>query len=213
MTDRELMQQALDALKHLCLYSMAIEGYDREKVQPPINALKKRLAQPEPKNKALTHEELKAHNQKILDEFYKENAALYEPEPPEWCKNIRQCSVRCDNCPEPMADTEELGEIVPADEEQLKRIAKLVEPEPVAWRFWGYPTLAGEEKGWVYSDEWNPYYPKMGAQPLYTAPPQRKWQSLTDSERNKIFDCYGYGPIDVVAMCRAIEAKLKEKNG
>nr|AMP48329.1 hypothetical protein [uncultured bacterium] len=48
MTDRELMQQALDALKHLCLYTMAIEGYDREKVQPPINALKKRLAQPEP---------------------------------------------------------------------------------------------------------------------------------------------------------------------
>lgn len=41
---------------------------------------------------------------------------------------------------------------------------------------------------------------------------QREWQGLTDSERNKIFDCYGYGPIDVVAMCRAIEAKLKGKN-
>ena len=35
----------------------------------------------EPKNKPLTHEENKAHNQKILDEFYKENAALYAPEP------------------------------------------------------------------------------------------------------------------------------------
>jgi hypothetical protein len=40
-------------------------------------------AMTEPKNKALTHEENKAHNQKILDEFYKENAALYEPEPQE----------------------------------------------------------------------------------------------------------------------------------
>jgi len=37
----------------------------------------------EPKNKALTHEENKAHNQKILDEFYKENAALYAPQR-EW---------------------------------------------------------------------------------------------------------------------------------
>jgi len=47
----------------------------------------------------------------------------------------------------------------------------------------------------------------------YISPtPQREWQGLTDSERNKIFDCYGYGPIDVVAMCRAIEAKLREKN-
>lgn len=31
--------------------------------------------------------------------------------------------------PEP----EELGEVIPADEEQLKRIAKLIEPEPLAW--------------------------------------------------------------------------------
>jgi hypothetical protein len=41
---------------------------------------------------------------------------------------------------------------------------------------------------------------------------EREWVGLTDSERGKIFDVYGYGPIDVVAMCRAIEAKLKEKN-
>ncbi len=45
------------------------------------NVTPARLAQPEPKNKALTHEENKAHNQKILDEFYKENAALYEAGP------------------------------------------------------------------------------------------------------------------------------------
>ena len=47
MTDRELMQQALDALKHLCLHSAAIKGYDGEQVQTAINALRARLAQPE----------------------------------------------------------------------------------------------------------------------------------------------------------------------
>jgi len=46
MTDRELLQQALDALKHLCLHSAAIKGYDGEQVQTAINALRARLAQP-----------------------------------------------------------------------------------------------------------------------------------------------------------------------
>lgn len=48
MTDRELLQQALDALKHLCLHSAATRGYDGEQVQTAIDALKARLAQPEP---------------------------------------------------------------------------------------------------------------------------------------------------------------------
>ena len=48
MSDRELLQQALDALKHLCLHSAAIKGYDGEQVQTAIDALKARLAQPEP---------------------------------------------------------------------------------------------------------------------------------------------------------------------
>jgi hypothetical protein len=47
-TDRELLQQALDALKHLCLHSAAIKGYDGEQVQTAIVALRARLAQPEP---------------------------------------------------------------------------------------------------------------------------------------------------------------------
>ena len=48
MTDRELLQQALDALKHLCLHSAAIKGYDGEQVQTAIDALRARLAQPKP---------------------------------------------------------------------------------------------------------------------------------------------------------------------
>jgi hypothetical protein len=48
MTDLELLQQALDALKHLCLHSASIRGYDGEQVQTVIDALKARLAKPEP---------------------------------------------------------------------------------------------------------------------------------------------------------------------
>ena len=48
MTDRELMKEALEALKHLCLHSAAIKGYDGEQVQTAIDALRARLAQPEP---------------------------------------------------------------------------------------------------------------------------------------------------------------------
>ena len=48
MTDRELLQQTLDTLRHLCLHTRAIKGYDGEQVQTAIDALKARLAQPEP---------------------------------------------------------------------------------------------------------------------------------------------------------------------
>ena len=48
MSDRELLQQALDALKHLCLHSAAIKGYDGEQVQTAIDALRARLSQPKP---------------------------------------------------------------------------------------------------------------------------------------------------------------------
>jgi hypothetical protein len=47
-------------------------------------------------------------------------------------------------------------------------------------------------------------------QPFYTAPPRKPWVGLTDDEIDQIASevCFGY--IDVA---RAVEAKLKEKNG
>jgi hypothetical protein len=62
--------------------------------------------------------------------------------------------------------------------------------------------------------------------PLYTAPPQReqrayiarKWQGLTDKEREGIAVIAGYDPLRMtvyeyrVAIQIATEAKLKEKN-
>jgi hypothetical protein len=42
------MQMALSALKHLCLHTSAIKGYDGEQVQTACDALRACLAQPEP---------------------------------------------------------------------------------------------------------------------------------------------------------------------
>jgi len=58
MTDRELIQQAFDTIKHLCLHSRAIAGYDGETVQSGVNAIKKRLARTDREWQGLTDEEI-----------------------------------------------------------------------------------------------------------------------------------------------------------
>jgi hypothetical protein len=101
-------------------------------------------------------------------------------------------------------ESEQLGEIMPADEEQLKRIAKLVgsEPEPVAWLYRGdgmVQVLIKRNDHFFSLDEGENF---IKGDPLYTAPPQREWQGLTDEEANEL--CF--------ASVEEIEAKLKEKN-
>jgi len=91
-------------------------------------------------------------------------------------------------------EQEKLGEIVPADEEQLERIAKLVKPEPQG----GYRWREGDVP------------PSM----TYTAPPQREWQGLTDEEIKDTLEAAGMDTwFSYRHAARAIEAKLKEKNG
>lgn len=74
---REEAQQVLDAL----LLHAAMDELEEE----AIELLRARLAQPEPlpaKSKgALSHEENKQHNKKILYKFYEENAHLYTTPP------------------------------------------------------------------------------------------------------------------------------------
>jgi len=80
--------------------------------------------------------------------------------------------------------------------ELLRARLSAPEPEPVAWMH----SLTGG--GWQVVPE--KLYPTD--QPLYTAPPQREWQGLTDEE---LLACYSNrGNV----FYRAIEAKLKEKN-
>jgi hypothetical protein len=83
------------------------------------------------------------------------------------------------------------------------------EPEPVAW---GVPNTRPTEKArfmmLLHSLD-GCQYPEQLV-PLYTAPPQREWQGLTDDEVKDIVWNLPYEPSQ--EHIRAIEAKLKEKN-
>jgi hypothetical protein len=49
-----------------------------------------------------------------------------------------------------------------------------------------------------------------GGKPNYTAPPKREWVGLTEDEFEEVLAKYNEAL--PVVVCRAIEAKLKEKN-
>jgi hypothetical protein len=95
------------------------------------------------------------------------------------------------------------------------------EPDPVAWV---------DKAGAVIPHSHKLFKPDIFTDyttPLYTAPPQRqqrtytlrKWQGLTDKEREEIAVIAGYDPLRMtvyeyrVAIQIATEAKLKAKNG
>ena len=82
------------------------------------------------------------------------------------------------------------------------------EPEPVAWV--AYEN--GEKHGIDFDEDEIAELP-VGTM-LYTAPPQREWQGLTDEEILEEYrQSYGDdGNLTDVYFAHAIEAKLKEKN-
>jgi len=75
------------------------------------------------------------------------------------------------------------------------------EQEPVAWM---HTTATGD----IYFRK-KPHDKVFSPQPVYTAPPQREWQGLTDEEIREIWGSYFSRGVE---FARAIEAKLKEKN-
>jgi hypothetical protein len=79
------------------------------------------------------------------------------------------------------------------------------EPEPVAWYYAG----SDVEYASIALDADLDEKQKANCTPLYTAPPQREWQGLTDDEIKEILDC---GRPNLVNIKKA-EQKLKEKNG
>jgi len=165
MTDRELMQQALNALKHLCLHSAAIKGYDGEQVQTAIDALRSRLAQPEPAE----------------------------------CDG-GQCGIGgyCKECPKPLVKLKEMLEV------------------------------QGRNGTWNYDPYFHGMYNGMevmlavleGREPVFRGAPEKwlskkEWVGLTDKEI-KILTTQGrtdFSRPPYEEFYRAIEAKLKEKNG
>jgi hypothetical protein len=93
--------------------------------------------------------------------------------------------------------------------------ARLAQPEqePVAW---GVPNTRPTEKAQFMMLLHSPdgcQYPEQLV-PLYTAPPQREWQGLTDDEIKEIVGPWGSLPIDGYTrkLFDQIEAKLKDKN-
>ena len=101
-------------------------------------------------------------------------------------------------------DWDAMAVMVEEQQRMAKRIeeleARLAQPEqePVAWRF-------HDRNMWCYVDHLTDL-PQDKFKPLYTAPPQREWVGLRDKE---IEDCL---EMSIQGTCRAIEAKLKDKN-
>lgn len=89
--------------------------------------------------------------------------------------------------------------------ETLRARLSQPESEPVAWTVGGLIT--------DFSRDFSAYKTKTYTRPLYTAPPQREWQGLTDDEyelmAEKRVTNYFFNTLD---YAHAIEAKLKEKN-
>ncbi len=84
-----------------------------------------------------------------------------------------------------------------AQPEPVSVTDKLPKPEPVAWTVGGLIT--------DFSRDFSAYKTKAYTRPLYTAPPQREWQGLTDAEVEEV-EC-----ADVLSV-RAIEQLLRSKN-
>ena len=95
--------------------------------------------------------------------------------------------------------------------------AKLIEPEPEPV---AYIDVETRNLSWAKLTRWEtPTIVKMDKVPLYTAPPQREWQGLSDEEIRQSYETTGHyqtlRPQDsfaVYAFARAVETKLKEKN-
>jgi hypothetical protein len=84
------------------------------------------------------------------------------------------------------------------------------EQEPVAWMREGWGTDCGPYVEFYRSDEMG-WRDRNGWTPLYTAPPRREWQRLTNEE---IYPLYNEPRSDaeMLEFARAVEQALKEKN-
>ena len=101
-------------------------------------------------------------------------------------------------------------------------------PDYVDRRQWKYDPMTGEPLGagrepepvaWMRSDKGHiDLHKHPDYIPLYTAPPQREWQRLTDEEVRDLWSWAMTAEAERTAntqqhaFARAFEAKLKEKN-
>ncbi len=195
MTDRELMQQVLDAL----LLHAAMDELEEE----AIELLRARLAQPEPP--------CKTGSQCIGGKCLQ--CVVDEPEPVAWM-NHEGTGALCVAGGMDIPDWKHLFP-TPLYVAPPKPVSIAYKSEPVAWARnltdpqphcvtnLKYCSVAQMDRG-----------DHLKYIPLYTAQPQRQWVGLTDEEVQ-----YMWGwttPNDLMTggfyFARAIEARLKEKN-
>ena len=102
-----------------------------------------------------------------------------------------------------------------------KAVNRMAQPEQKPVAFYVYkPTLPRGHLGnvsdgdlpWVYDQDPSSGY--SARMLVYTTPPQRTWVGLTDEEIDAIYTGVRavHHDVDSDVLCRAIEAKLKEKN-
>jgi len=187
MTDRELMQQALDALEYVIqsVGGNAPESFDVwfQKTQVPAEALRARLAQPEPEPVAWTyqHEDtgltMCVLTQQVEPGFEKNN--------PRWQK-----STPLYTAPPHFLDPAKVARLMDEAFERGKKEIDMEQVKDIAQKL-------------------------ADCALLNSAPPQREWQGLTDEEVIKLgrldkdSDYFGLW----YDFAQAIEAKLKDKNG
>ena len=204
MTDRELLQQALDMLDDINQCSLPPTGIPLPaEIDEVMEALRARLAQPEPATRvpegdirALKHRIHELEGEVI---GYKQILDT-QPEPAE-CDG-GQCGIGgyCKDCPKTKPELKIINmenfvgsgkPLVPVCWMNANDIDK------TDWKVWahGKPTVS---------------------MPLFASPPQREWVGLTDEEMfaalvqvdpltKRLAPGFEY-------FARAIEAKLKEKN-
>jgi len=199
MTDRELMQMALDALED-------VDGIDTETecvtidVGEVIEALRSRLANefnPDWNQVEALQESLREH----MAEIQRLRTALAQPEP--------------------VIQARKEGDLIVVDLPQVPRGSGGIikdeqpEPEPVGWI--GY--FEGNLVSFLQTQEQVNQFlentePVGQVFPVYAAPPKKEWQGLTEEEILEEYrQSYGDdGNLTDVYFAQAIEAKLKEKN-
>jgi len=208
MTDRDIMQQARDAMGRYQVKRQDFDTFANE-----ITTLNDRLAQPEQEPVAWLHP---ANATCVTTDptAYARGIPLYTNQPAAPMTEFEEAVAACDNTLHYAIDYWQ--------DRALKAEAKLAQPEqePVAWMFQHDET---GRMSFVSNDgmsnpelflKMNPRYALVCA--LVTpAPPQRPWAGLTDAELAdmhatlmvKLRGCY-----ETKDLYKAIEQRLKEKN-